>query len=62
MEFYKSKKFWASAIGFCIPLLNHFFGWQLSPEEVGIVILPLVGYVAGQGMADLGKHAVVKKK
>lgn len=50
-----SKKFWASLLGALIPACNYFFGWQLSPEEVGTVILPIVGYVVGQGIADAGK-------
>lgn len=57
-EFWKSKKFLAAAIGALIALLknggiNLPIPDDMIPELVGIISV----YIAGQGLADLGKNA-----
>lgn len=55
--FWHSKKFWASLIAALVPGLNFTFGLGLAVEEVSTIVIPIVGYVVGQGMADLGKNS-----
>jgi|TARA_S200002703_G_C3583414_1_gene179172 hypothetical protein len=54
--FYKSKKWWAAVIGASIPVLNRISGLELGPQELVLVTTPVVGYVLGQGVADIGKN------
>jgi hypothetical protein len=54
-QFWKSKKWWAMLIGVTIPVLNKTMGLELSVEELQLVIGPLIAYVMGQGIADIGK-------
>ena len=56
-EFMRSKKWWMAILGAFVPLANEVFGWGLSVEQVATVVLPFVAYIAGQGLADFGKHA-----
>ena len=55
-EFWKSKKWWAMAIAVSIPVLNRVLGLNMEGDELTLVITPLVGYILGQGVADMGKH------
>tara|TARA_Y100000592_G_scaffold11002_1_gene15627 strand:+ start:405 stop:605 length:201 start_codon:yes stop_codon:yes gene_type:complete len=54
-EFWKSKKWWAMAIAVSVPIGNKVLGLNMSMEELQLVIGPLVAYVMGQGIADIGK-------
>ena len=54
--FWHSKKWWMAMIGFVVPLLNSFLGWDLKADQVSTIILPLIAYVIGQGIADFGKN------
>jgi|TARA_A200000159_G_scaffold88123_1_gene81623 hypothetical protein len=56
-QFWKSKKFWAASMAVLVPMLNHFLGWNMDHEAVTTVMTPMLAYVVGQGMADLGKNA-----
>ena len=56
-KFYHSKKFWSSLLATAIPMLNHYFGWDMDGEKVMTIMAPLMAYVFGQGLADLGKNA-----
>ena len=56
-KFYHSKKFWASIVAASIPMLNHYFGWDMEADKVMTIMAPLMAYVFGQGLADLGKNA-----
>ena len=60
--FWESKKFWVSLIGAAVPAANAAFGWGLTVGEVSTILLPIVGYVVGQGFADNGKNAVAPAK
>lgn len=56
-KFYHSKKFWASVIATAVPMLNYYFGWGMDGDHVMTMMAPLMAYVFGQGLADLGKNA-----
>ena len=56
-EFWKSKKFWASVVATLVPAANFAFGWGFAVPEVLAIVLPIVGYVFSQGLADFGKVA-----
>ena len=55
-QFWKSKKWWAMAIAVSVPIGNKLLGLNLTMEELQLVIGPLVAYVMGQGIADIGKN------
>lgn len=55
-KFYHSKKFWASAVGALVPVLNQYLGWGLTAEQVMSILAPVLAYTLGQGLADLGKN------
>lgn len=54
--FWYSKKFWTAVIATAVPVLNHTFDIGLSQENVTQIIGPLMAYILGQGLADLGKN------
>mgnify|MGYP003134823617 CR=1 FL=1 len=54
--FWHSKKFWAAAVATSVPIVNHFFGWGLTQEAIMQIVTPVVAYILGQGLADLGKN------
>lgn len=56
-KFWESKKFWAACVAVLVPLGNHCFGLDLDQETVTAMMTPMLAYVLGQGMADLGKNA-----
>jgi hypothetical protein len=56
-KFWQSKKFWAACIAVLVPLGNHCFGFNLDEATVTTMMTPMLAYVVGQGMADLGKNA-----
>lgn len=55
-QFWKSKKWWAMAAAVSIPVLNRVLGLDMTYDELTLVITPLVGYILGQGVADIGKN------
>lgn len=50
--FWKSKKFWGGIIALVIILLDPIF----PDAELWQVALPILVYIFGQGLADLGKN------
>lgn len=56
-KFWQSKKFWAACIAVAIPLLNQILGLNIDHEAVTTMMTPMLAYVVGQGMADLGKNS-----
>jgi hypothetical protein len=54
--FWKSKKFWASVIAVVVPMSNHAFGWGMDADSVVTMMTPMLAYILGQGMADMGKN------
>ena len=44
------------AIAVSVPIFNKVFNLNLGIEELQLVIGPLVAYVMGQGIADIGKN------
>ena len=55
-QFWKSKKWWAMLIGVVVPIANKALDLNLSIEELQLVIGPLIAYVMGQGIANIGKN------
>lgn len=55
--FYKSKKWWAAVVAAVLPIVNKVLGFDLDPTELVLVSSPLVGYILGQGVADIGKNS-----
>ena len=55
-QFWKSKKWWAMSSAVSIPILNRILGLDMTYDELTLVITPLVGYILGQGVADIGKN------
>ncbi len=53
---YLSKKWWMSMLAFIVPILNHRFGWEMQPEELVAIILPIVVYVAAEAGTDMVKR------
>ena len=41
-KFYHSKKFWASIVAASIPMLNHYFGWDMDADKVMTIMAPLM--------------------
>ena len=55
-KFSHSKKFWAAVFAAVTPLFNHYFHLGLTPELMMQITGPVVAYILGQGLADLGKN------
>jgi hypothetical protein len=55
-QFWKSKKWWAAVVAAVLPIVNKVLGFDLDPSELVLVSTPLVGYILGQGVADIGKN------
>jgi hypothetical protein len=55
-KFWHSKKFWAAVVAAGVPILNHFFKAGLTQDVVMQIVGPIVAYILGQGLADLGKN------
>ena len=50
---YLSKKWWMSMLAVVVPLLNQRLGWNLQPEELAAIIIPIVVYVAAEAGTDM---------
>ena len=58
----KSKKFWTAFSSVLVALAGH-FGLDLDPSEITAILSPIMAYIVGQGVADLGKErAKIEKK
>ena len=55
-KFWHSKKFWAAVVAAGVPILNHLFKAGLTQDVVMQIVGPIVAYILGQGLADLGKN------
>ena len=55
-QFWHSKKFWAAVVATSVPILNHFWELNLSKDAIIQILTPVVAYILGQGLADLGKN------
>ena len=49
-----SKKFQAAVIGVVVMVLGE-VGLQLDPDTLLLVVSPIIAYIVGQGVADIGK-------
>lgn len=56
--FYKSKKWWMTMLAVAIPFGLTKVGVNLTPDQQQAIIMPMIAYVIGQGVADAGKHKV----
>jgi len=54
--FWHSKKFWAAAVATGVPIINHVWGLGLTQDAIMQIVTPVVAYILGQGLADLGKN------
>lgn len=55
MGIFKSKKFLAAIAGLIVAIAAH-AGFDLSQEDVLTILSPILAYIGGQGMADIGKE------
>ncbi len=53
---WQSKKFWVTLAGIVVALLSKVF--NLDANELMQVLVPLIAYIFGQGLADFGKNKV----
>ena len=60
-ELLTSKKFAAAVAGVLVAAAAR-IGLDLPVEDVAIIVAPLIAYIAGQGLADLGKEAAKMKR
>lgn len=56
LAMFYSKKFWAMIVAIATPIINKQLGLEYTPAELQAVILPLIAYIVGQGLADMGKN------
>ena len=56
-KFWKSKKWWAMVVAASIPILNKVVGLEFNTTDVVAVVSPLIAYILGQGVADIGKNS-----
>ena len=56
-SFWQSKKFWAAVVATGVPIINHVWKLGLTEDAVMQIVTPIVAYVLGQGLADLGKNS-----
>jgi hypothetical protein len=56
-QFWHSKKFWAAVFAATAPLFNHVFHMGLTSEVMMQITGPVLAYILGQGLADLGKNS-----
>ena len=64
MELFKSKKFQASLVGLIVALVGE-IGLNLDEQALLTVLSPILTFIVGQAMADIGKEkakAEVKAK
>ena len=54
-ELMHSKKFITSLIGVAAVIISHFF--EIPTEQVILLLTPIVSYIIGQGVSDIGKPA-----
>lgn len=54
--FWHSKKFWAAVVATAVPIINHVWGLGLTQDAIMQIVTPVVAYILGQGLADLGKN------
>lgn len=53
-----SKKFQMAIVGVIVVIAKHFIP-ELSEVSTTEVLLPIVAYILGQGLADLGKEKAI---
>ena len=56
-SFWKSKKWWAMVVAVSIPVLHKIVGLDFNTTDVVAVVSPLIAYILGQGVADIGKSS-----
>jgi hypothetical protein len=55
MSILKSKKFQASVVGLIVALTGK-IGLDLDEAALLTILSPILAYIAGQGLADIGKE------
>jgi uncharacterized membrane protein (DUF441 family) len=55
MDLIKSKKFQAAAVGVIVAIAGK-AGLDLDEASLLTILSPILAYIAGQGLADIGKE------
>ncbi len=55
MDILKSKKFQASLVGLLVAIVGK-WGWNLDETALLTILSPILTYIAGQAVADVGKE------
>lgn len=53
----KSRKLWLAVVAAVVAFGNAYFDWGLDPKEVWAILIPLLGYVGVEGLADVVERA-----
>jgi len=53
---YQSKKIWVLVVGSAVMAANQWLGLGLDDSTVTKIAAVAAAYLAGQGLADFGKH------
>lgn len=61
MGLLRSKKFQAALVGVVVAALAH-FGFDVAPDTVMALLAPILAFIAGQGVADIGKEKAKVEK
>lgn len=51
----RSKKFRAALAGLIVAVISH-FGLSIDPDMIMVFLSPLLAFIAGQGLSDIGKE------
>lgn len=55
MEIFQSKKFQASLVGVIVAIVGK-AGYDLDEQAVLTIMSPILAYIGGQAVADIGKE------
>ncbi len=55
MDILKSKKFQAAIVGLIVAFAGK-YGLNLDETAIMAILSPILAYIAGQGLADIGKE------
>ncbi len=55
MAILKSKKFQAAVVGLVVAIAGK-IGLDLDHDALLVILSPILAYIAGQGLADIGKE------
>jgi hypothetical protein len=56
LKVFTSKKAWACGAAIAVPFINKWFGLEMDAATLQGIVYPLIAYIVGQGIADVGKQ------